>query len=218
MTSCPSRSTIKQACRDGHGGSSTPSDSACSNTVKKRPLARCGCGSTPKISGISHGFSSVMPSSLLRGASFQDTNARPLIYRDVKDPPALQLTVSRWNAAPGKFTRSTQHYLGYGEVVRGAQGRIRRASPIRHRIRHAQNTSTVRQPRGRIIDGFSSGRSGDSRSWEGDLITGSQNTHISHFGGPSVAFTLFVKMQGKDTNSVVTALSTQIRQLTAALR
>ena len=23
--------------------------------------------------------------------------------------------------------------------------------------------------------------------WEGDLITGSQNTHISHFGGPSVA-------------------------------
>lgn len=61
---------------------------------KKRPLASCGCGSTPKISGISHGFSSVMPSSLLRGASFQDTNARPLIYRDVKDHPALQLGVS----------------------------------------------------------------------------------------------------------------------------
>ena len=33
---------------------------------KKRPLARCGCGSTPKISGISHGFSSMIPSSLLR--------------------------------------------------------------------------------------------------------------------------------------------------------
>ena len=37
MPSYPSQSTIKQACRDGHGGSSTPSDSACSNTVKKTP-------------------------------------------------------------------------------------------------------------------------------------------------------------------------------------
>jgi len=47
-----------------------------------------------KISGISDGFSSVIPNSLPRGASFQDTNALPLIYRDVKDPPALQLKVS----------------------------------------------------------------------------------------------------------------------------
>jgi hypothetical protein len=31
-------------------------------------------------------------------------------------------------------------------------------------------------------------------------------------------FTLFVKVQEKDTISVVTALSTQIRQLTAVLR
>jgi len=47
-----------------------------------------------KISGISDGFSSVMPRRLLRGASFQETKALPLIYRDVKDPPALQLEVS----------------------------------------------------------------------------------------------------------------------------
>jgi hypothetical protein len=33
----------------------------------------------PKISGISDGFSSVMSSSLLRGASFQDTDAPPSI-------------------------------------------------------------------------------------------------------------------------------------------
>ena len=94
MTSYPSRSTIKQACRDGHGGSSTPSDSAYSNTVKKTPSGPLRMRKHPKISGISHGFSSVMPSSLLGGASVQDTNARPLIYRDVKDPPALQLGVS----------------------------------------------------------------------------------------------------------------------------
>jgi hypothetical protein len=35
--------------------------------------------SPTKISGISYGFSSVISSSLLRGASFQDTNALPHI-------------------------------------------------------------------------------------------------------------------------------------------
>jgi len=54
--------------------------------------------------------------------------------------------------------------------------------------------------------------------WEGDLITGSQNTHMATLLDRHSRFTLFVKVQGKDTISVVTALSTQIRQLTAALR
>jgi IS30 family transposase len=54
--------------------------------------------------------------------------------------------------------------------------------------------------------------------WEGDLITGSQNTHMATLLDRHSRFTLFVKVRGKDTISVVTALSTQIRQLTAALR
>ena len=53
---------------------------------------------------------------------------------------------------------------------------------------------------------------------EGDLITGSQNTHISHFGGPSVALHPVRENAGERHYRVVTALSTQIRQLTAALR
>ena len=64
----------------------------------------------------------------------------------------------------------------------------------RHRMRHAQNTSRARQPRGRIIDGISiRDHPADVEDpatpdhWEGDLITGSQNTHISYFGGQSVA-------------------------------
>ena len=64
----------------------------------------------------------------------------------------------------------------------------------RHRMRHAQNTSRDRQPRGRIIDGISiRDHPADVEDpatpdhWEGDLITGSQNTHVSHFAGPSVA-------------------------------
>lgn len=110
----------------------------------------------------------------------------------MEGPPALQLGSPR-ECPPSRSRRSTQHHLGC-EVGRGAQERIKRASPIRHRMRHAQNTSTARQPRGRIIDGLSiRDRLADVEDpaildhWEGDLITGSQNTHISHFGGPSVA-------------------------------
>ena len=61
-------------------------------------------------------------------------------------------------------------------------------------MQNAQDTSTARQPHGRIIDGLSiRDRLADVEDpatpdhWGGDLITGSQNTHISHFGGPSVA-------------------------------
>lgn len=54
--------------------------------------------------------------------------------------------------------------------------------------------------------------------WEGDLITGSQNTHIATLVERSSRFTMLVKVPGKDTASVVTALSTQIRQLPSALR
>ena len=49
--------------------------------------------SPAKISGSSDDFSSVIPSSLLRGASFQDTDVPPFNI-DVKDPPALQLEIS----------------------------------------------------------------------------------------------------------------------------
>ena len=54
--------------------------------------------------------------------------------------------------------------------------------------------------------------------WEGDLITGSQNTHIATLVERQSRFTMLVKVSGKDTSSVVTALSTQIRQLPLALR
>ena len=54
--------------------------------------------------------------------------------------------------------------------------------------------------------------------WEGDLITGSQNTHIATLVERQSRFTVLVKVPGKDTTSVVTALSPQIRQLPSALR
>ena len=43
-----------------------------------------------------------------------------------------------------------------------------------------------------------------SGHWDGDLITGSQNTHMATLVERQSRLTLFVKMQDKDTISVVT--------------
>lgn len=54
--------------------------------------------------------------------------------------------------------------------------------------------------------------------WKGDLITRAQNTHLATLVERQSRFTMLVKVSGKDTASVVTALCVQIRHLPAALR
>ena len=49
--------------------------------------------------------------------------------------------------------------------------------------------------------------------WEGDLIAGSRNTHIATLVERSSRFVMLVRVEGKDTESVVAALSEQIRRL-----
>ena len=53
--------------------------------------------------------------------------------------------------------------------------------------------------------------------WEGDLISGSNNTHIATLVERSSRFTMLVKVKGKDTQSVVSALTRQIKKLPASL-
>ena len=92
-------------------------------------------------------------------------------------------------------------------------------------MRRVKHANMAGQPRGQIIDGVSSrDRPADVEDraipghWEGDLITGSQNTHRATLVERQSRFTLLVKVPGKDTASGVTALRTQIRQLPSALR
>ena len=49
--------------------------------------------------------------------------------------------------------------------------------------------------------------------WEGDLITGSNNTHIATLVERHSRFVLLVKVDGKDTVSVVGALTRQVSHL-----
>lgn len=95
----------------------------------------------------------------------------------------------------------------------------------RRMMRRSKRATTDGQPRGRIVDGISiHERPADVEDraipghWEGDLITGSNNTHIATLVERHSRFTMLVKVAGKDTNSVVTALSQQVRKLPAELR
>ena len=92
-------------------------------------------------------------------------------------------------------------------------------------MRRSKHASTAGQPRGQIVDGVSiRERPADIEDraipghWEGDLITGSKNTHIATLVERHSRFTLLVKLNGKDTVSVVSALSKQVRKLPSALR
>ncbi|MCM2328267.1 MAG: IS30 family transposase [Lysobacter sp.] len=54
--------------------------------------------------------------------------------------------------------------------------------------------------------------------WEGDLLSGSNNTHIATLVERQTRFTMLVKVAGRDTRSVVSAIGRQVRRLPAALR
>lgn len=95
----------------------------------------------------------------------------------------------------------------------------------RRLMRRAKCATTKGQPRGQIIDAVSiSERPADADDravpghWEGDLLAGSKNSHIATLVERHSRYTMLVKVKGKDTVSVVRALSAQIRKLPAELR
>ena len=54
--------------------------------------------------------------------------------------------------------------------------------------------------------------------WEGDLISGTNNTHIATLVERHSRYAMLVKVDGKDTVNVVSALSQHVRKLPAHLR
>lgn len=95
----------------------------------------------------------------------------------------------------------------------------------RRRMRRSKNASSEGQPRGQIRDGVSiRDRPAEVNDraipghWEGDLITGSKNTHIATLVERQSRFTILVKVSGKDTTCVVAALIQQMRRLPTTLR
>ena len=92
-------------------------------------------------------------------------------------------------------------------------------------MRRSKNASTRGQPRGQIVDAVSIRERPaeiEDRAvpghWEGDLIAGSNNTHVATLVERQSRFVMLVKVKGKNTEAVVKALAKQVRRLPAELR
>ena len=92
-------------------------------------------------------------------------------------------------------------------------------------LRHSVHGDKGGHKRGRLADAVSVRErpaEADDRAvpghWEGDLISGTGNTHIATLVERSTRFTLLAKVEGKDATTVSKALIRQIKRLPAALR
>jgi IS30 family transposase len=101
-------------------------------------------------------------------------------------------------------------------------------------VRHLRSQRRIRRSRHSSIHGHSQGRIVDAISirerpaevedraipghWEGDLLRGARNSHVATLVERHSRFCMLVKVPGKDTATVVTALSQHVRELPATLR
>ncbi len=95
----------------------------------------------------------------------------------------------------------------------------------KRRIRRSQHSRIFKDSRGQIADAISIRERPaeiEDRAvpghWEGDLISGTKNSHIATLVERHSRFTMLIKVPSKDTAVVVTALSRHIRKLPATLR
>ena len=91
-------------------------------------------------------------------------------------------------------------------------------------MRRGKTSTTQGQPRGQIVDAVSIRERPaevEDRAipghWEGDLISGGKNTHIATLVERQSRFVLLVHVEGKDSDSVVSALVRQVKHLPAGL-
>lgn len=130
---------------------------------------------------------------------------------------------------PRDATMQVSHETIYKSLFLQARGVLKREL-LRHLrsrrgMRKARTATTANQARGGIIDAVSIHERPaevEDRAipghWEGDLISGSNNSHIATLVERKTRFTKLVKVAGKDAQSVTTALAKHMRTLPKDLR
>lgn len=107
-----------------------------------------------------------------------------------------------------------------GVLKKELQQTLRRPRSIRrakqHNLKkdglgHITNMVSIRQRPASVEDRAVPGH------WEGDLISGPNNTHIATLVERHTRYVLLVKVKSKDTNTVITALIKQAKKLPAEL-
>jgi IS30 family transposase len=139
--------------------------------------------------------------------------------------------ISGWlrRSCPDDETLHVSHETIYKSIFIQARGVLKKELQ-----QHLRTQRTFRKPRcgslrglqrGQIVDGISIRERPaevEDRAipghWEGDLIAGFANSYIATLVERHSRFTVLVKVKGKDTHSVVSALSKQVRKLPDQLR
>jgi IS30 family transposase len=134
--------------------------------------------------------------------------------------------ISGWLAAeyPGDQTMRVSPETIYRSLFIQARGVLNKELVTHLRrvrtMRSSKNASTEGQGRGGIIDAVSiRDRPAEVEDravpghWEGDLIQGAHNTFIATLVERRSRFVMLVKVDGKDTLSVVSALTAHVQQL-----
>ena len=146
--------------------------------------------------------------------------------------------ISGWLKAayPGEMAMQVSHETIYKSLFIQARGVLKKEllKHLRSRriMRRGKTASTSGQTRGQIIDAISirdrpaeiedravpghrcrQGMHCMPERGEGDLLSGSKNSHIATIVERSSRFVMLVKLDGKDSDTVVGALIRQVRQL-----
>lgn len=158
-----------------------------------------------------------------------------LLFKDiVEEKLALKWSpeqISGWLKLtyPEDSTMRISHETIYKSLFIQSRGLLKKelCSHLRsgRMMRRPKNAKIDRIPRGQIIDAISIRERPaeiEDRSipghWEGDLLSGSKNTHIATLVERQSRFTLLIKLKGKDAVSVTAALKTKVFALPNILR
>jgi IS30 family transposase len=92
------------------------------------------------------------------------------------------------------------------------------------RFRHSRHATTAGQARGQIIDAVSIRErppAVEDRAvpghWEGDLLAGARNSHVATLVERQSRYLMLIRVRGKDTSTVVRALTRRVTRLPRGL-
>ena len=129
---------------------------------------------------------------------------------------------------PEDATMQVSHETIYRSLYVQARGALKRelTAHLRTRrpLRRSKRATKAGQTRGQIVDAVSIADRPpciEDRAipghWEGDLLSGAKNSHIATLVERQSRYVQLVRVKGKDTTTVVTALIREVKRLPAGL-
>ena len=138
--------------------------------------------------------------------------------------------ISGWlrRAFPADQTMQLSHETIYKSLFVQARGVLKKELVAHLRTRRQMRqakSGTLKNGLGSIVDAVSIRErpaEAEDRAvpghWEGDLLSGANNTHIATLVERHTRFAMLIKVDGKDTATLVDALAKHVRRLPAQLR